>query len=216
MPKIRGSTSASIPTARVAHVEISMGLDRARVPPAVAVDLAVAVAGPDRDRTPLGGELDRILEQVPEDLLEPDRVGVDVVPAGGEVQVQTESGRVRDRPGRSRATRWISSCASTASRLRCSLPPRTRVRSRRSSISRTSRLTLRRIISITARIGSGVSGRSSIAVDRGEDRVEGRAELVAERRQEVVLGPVGRLGLGPRRLLPQHPDPPLLGPLATR
>ena len=48
------------------------------------------VAGADGDRPALGGELHGVLDQVPEHLLEPGRVGVDVVVPGGRLHRQPE------------------------------------------------------------------------------------------------------------------------------
>ena len=56
-------------------------LDRSGRHAVRSVRVPLAIAGPDRDPASGGGELDRVLDQVPEDLLEPDRVGVDVVAA---------------------------------------------------------------------------------------------------------------------------------------
>ena len=44
----------------------------------------------DDDRASRRGELDGVLDQVPENLLEPDRVGVDVVARGGKVDLELE------------------------------------------------------------------------------------------------------------------------------
>ena len=46
----------------------------------------------DRDGAAGGSELDRILEQVPQDLLQSDRVGIDEGRLGGDLRHQTEAG----------------------------------------------------------------------------------------------------------------------------
>ena len=74
-----------------------------------------------------------------------------------------------------------------------------RDRSSRSSIRRASRATLRRIISSTVRKAVGRRGVVEHRRRGGEDGGQRRAELVAQRGQEAVLGPVGRLGFGPGR-----------------
>ena len=48
------------------------------------------VAGPHGHRARRRRELDGVLDQVPEDLLEADRVGLDVVARGGEVNLELE------------------------------------------------------------------------------------------------------------------------------
>ena len=67
--KILGRTSGSMPM----PVSVTSTIE------AVAPRSPRLVAGPDRDRPALGRELDGVLDQVPEDLLQPGRVGVDVV-----------------------------------------------------------------------------------------------------------------------------------------
>src|SRR5262249_15589287 len=53
---------------------------------------ARGIAGAGRDRTAPRGELDGILDQVPEDLLEASWVGADLVPRRGQLQMQLELG----------------------------------------------------------------------------------------------------------------------------
>ena len=48
------------------------------------------VAGPDRDDSPLGGEFQGVLDEVPDHLLEPDRIGLDVVRRRGEVHAELD------------------------------------------------------------------------------------------------------------------------------
>jgi hypothetical protein len=48
------------------------------------------VAGTDRDHAAGGGELDGVLDQVPEDMLQPSGVGVEVVVSGAQVQGQAD------------------------------------------------------------------------------------------------------------------------------
>ena len=70
------------------------------------------------------------------------------------------------------------------------MPRRIRERSSRSSISRASRTTLRRIISRTGRSGSGVSGSPSIAVTvarTGVSGVRSSWERVARKRSLARL-----------------------------
>ena len=211
--KIRGSTAASIP----APVSLTSTISRPPARLAVSVDLAGGprppVSGPDRHRPALRGELDRILQQVPHHLLQPDRVAVDVVAAGGEVQRQPQTPRPRTSSRQISPTRWISSCAFDHLALQVQLAaadagqveqvvdqpdlhvdvPPDHLHHRPERLGRLGPLEDRR--------------------DRRQDRAQRRAELVAQGRQEPVLGPVGRLGLRPRRLLAERPDPLPLGPL---
>ena len=109
---------------------------------------------------PAGGELGRVLDQVPEDLLQPRRVGLDVVLGGRQVQLhararpwsisprQISSGLADERRGRRPAPRSSAS-----------VPRPIRATSSRSSISRASSSMLRRIISSVGAQAGGLGRR---------------------------------------------------------
>ena len=72
MSKTRGNASRIDADAGVADLDYEPGAGR-------PVRAFHTVAGPHGHLPSRRSELDRVLDQVPEDLLEPDRVGVDVV-----------------------------------------------------------------------------------------------------------------------------------------
>ena len=126
------------------------------------------------------------------------------------------------------STTWrISSCTSVTAHSRWSLPPRMRDRSRRSSIKRASRATLRRIISSTVRKAAGVAGSSSIAVAVARMGVSGvRSSWLRAARKRSLARLAASASARParsrsisasasarRRLLAEHTLPLLLGPL---
>ena len=97
----------------------------------------------------------------------------------------------------------ITRCTSTEAMASVSRPVVARVRSSRSSISRASSWTLRWIIaSVGSHLRLQVGPLQEIG-GRQQDRGQGRAELVAQDRQEPILGAAGRLGrlLGDLQLL---------------
>ena len=101
--------------------------------------------------------------------------------------------------GRSaRMVALISFAGSTARRSRRRVAVATHERSRRSSMSFACARTLRSIAS-NARRAVGLAGLlRAKGVGPGEDRVQRRPQLVRDQGQELVLGPVGRLGGLPR------------------
>ena len=142
-------------------------------------------------------ELDRVLQEVPEDLLEPGRVGLDPVGRGRpqvHAEVQPPGLDVGladlDRPLDDRAQ--LDGAAGVSSIF----PRAIRVTSSKSSISRASISTLRRTISSVSRT-CRVEVRPVLEHRHAHHhRRQGRAQLVAEDRQEMVLGAVGLLGGG--------------------
>ena len=93
--------------------------------------------------------------------------------------------------------RWMTVHSSTGRRSSSTLPRAMRVTSSRSSISRASSSTLRRIISRCSRVSCVepliLLEHGDAVASTGRQR---RAQLVAEHRQEVVLGLAGLLGRG--------------------
>ena len=166
-------------------------------------DAALAVAASLRvrigDRPALGRELHGVLDQVPEDLLEPRRVGVDVaVPR--RPGPRRAAGRLPETSLRQIWTAWSMSRWQSATSQCSGILPRTiRITSSRSSISRAWRLTFWRIISSVGRTSSGSAGRSSI--DEAASRIgfSGVRSSWREDGEELGLRPVGRLGLLLRR-----------------
>ena len=145
-------------------------------------------------------ELDGVRQQVPHRLLQPLAIAVDAGRAVLDHRLHAQPLHLRrrldgaappPRPPRPRST------SSTSSR---SLPEMMRDRSSRSSISRACAAALRTIASIglggARRIGD--AGLEDLAP--AHDGVDRRAQLVRERRQELVLGPVrgARLAVGAR------------------
>ena len=146
-----------------------------------------------RERTaivpPVGRELDGVAEQVPEHLGQARRVRPDAVVSAA--RLDHHAGGRRPSARRTTVRRACSrTCRSVATSWRCSssLPREMRVRSSRSSISRASSSTLRRIIGELAAQLGGQRGRCLQARDHGQDRRQRRAQLVAQGGEEAVLG----------------------------
>ena len=90
--------------------------------------------------------------------------------------------------------RWMTVHNSTELRFSSIFPRAIRVTSKRSSIRWTSISTLRRIISSRSRVRSGRGPAGLEHRHAHHHRRQGRAQFVAEDRQEVVLGTIGLLG----------------------
>ena len=150
--------------------------------------------GATSTRAALGRELDRVRQQIPDDLLQARGV------AGDRRHVGIGRRRRARSPWPRAAGRIASSAAatiaarSTGAMSRRILPEMMRDTSRRSSISFTCRRVLRSIASSACAVRAVVEPPDAQQRDPGEDRAERRAQLVRERGQELVLGAVRGLG----------------------
>ena len=178
-------------------------------------------------RPPQRRELDGILDEVPEDLLEPGRVGVDVVLGGRQLQLAARAGIPASSARQTSAACWMMRWASTEEMSRVNRPVLARVRSRRSSINRDSTSMLRWIIAIVDRISGSRLESSQQVGDGQQDRGQRGAQLVAEDRQELIFRSARRLGglLGFLQLLgiasalrdvPEDDDGPACDPARSR
>ena len=164
-------------------------------------DADAAVAGASIERTvivPSGGvNFMRVVDQVPEDLLQPRAVAADRV-----------AGRRRSTVSLADASRWQMSIADADDQVQVDvlhveleLACAMRVRSSRSEISRLSSSTFRRMVATSSRRSVGQLRVRLHQRDRQQHRRERRAQLVRQRRQELALGLAGPLGLRARRAL---------------
>ena len=155
------------------------------------------VLGSQRHASALGRELGGVLEDVPEDLLESRAVAEGVVIGRGKLRPQVDA-LLQEFAERALRHARSTRCRSSGARSSVTLPRAMRVRSSRSSISRASSSTLRRIM---ARDSAMPGPRSAAALEPVHGRHHGRqrrAQLVGQRREEPVLGRARLLGPLPR------------------
>ncbi len=143
---------------------------------------------------PLGVNLMPFAEQVPEHLLQASG-SPETVPACGS---STDAGARPSRPppaARNRALRWMMLARSARRTSRRSRPARMRFMSSRSSTICACARALRAMTSRPSRTCARVRMLGEEHVRPPENRVERRAQLVGQRREEVVLQRAGSLQL---------------------
>ena len=164
---------------------------------------------PHRDLAALRGELQGVRQQVPHHLLQSIAVARPRRRRAASSRSTLIDFAVTAGISDSMAASIVD-LRSTVEVSRCSLPPTMRDTSRMSSINCACAAAFCRIDLGRPLHGRAVAGALPEHVRPAHDRVQRRAQLVRQGREELVLQPVGRFGLEPGRLFAQQQADPLL------